>query len=897
MPQFCLSYEATAQDQDGSLPQLNAQAVRDDSIYGTLGELRFDGQQIGDYLDILVDKDGQFLFPIVPVFIAGEAVAQQQSAFLWELSVASLGINIRIDLAAYELFVNDQPVVVAPGDLLYDRKELFIRPELVAEVSGLTIDFDSLSMVLDVKTTRPWPRVLREAREMRWRRMGYVVPHGPQPLPLENPYSLYSAALANIHCDYSDTNSQPATFNYTVQAVSEALFMTNNITLSGTKDNELSSAHITSGRTNPQGGVFGLDPLYAVEFGDVSGLSIPLAGSSGSGVGLKLRAAPLTEPESFDVTVVEGDAPPGWDAELYIDNQIYDYQRIGTDGRYRFEDIPLDYGDNAIRVVLYGPAGETREIDSSQIVGSRLKPGQVNWWAHVGRPGTKVYLPDADTDSDYGVITETLQVDVGVTRNFKLGLNYGHLLRSRAVADTDEDESEYQLRDYFGIKLQPTFQGFSLSGEVTFQEDGAKAYALRGSVPLFGTSIGMSYEFYDEDFQNSLSALESSQKLKFKASVRGSLPLNLIGQGLGNISWHWDRQQDCDGAYDDSQELVYAHRINPLALSHRFTRQLAYDSSGQQTSHYDTYRGLFSYRNGLFSARGDLNYDLYPQRRFSNAALSSSYAFHDRTVATAGLSYAASGTIAYSASVSRLFKDFSLSLSGGYSDGSSSIGLGLEFGFGHVSGYSTIHAPRMALDSGIALLNIRSEGAIKEADLPLNNIRAVINKHRTDEETDAKGQLVLPNLDTLHPAVIAVERQTLPDPFLVTDVPEVMFWPRAGQVVPVDLHLQEASFVSGEVAVITAKKLKIPVRQLRIQLLNPDGLVVAETISLGDGFYQFETAYAGSWSVRLAPEQPGLKKPLTTTPLAFEIEPGVLDLTGINLLFHAGNAAEKNTGL
>ena len=883
----------------------------DDSCYGTLGELRFDGQKIGDYLDVLVDANGLFLFPIVPVFIAGEGAAQQQSAYLWELSVGSLGINIRIDLAAYELFVNDQPVTVLPGDMLYDMDELFIRPGLVEEVVGLSIDFDPTSMVLDVKTARPWPRVLREAREMRWRRMGYVSPQGPQPLPLEKPYSLYGAALANIHFDYSDTNSQSSTFNYTAQAVSEALFMTNNITLSGTKEKGLSSAHITSGRRNPRGGVFGVDSLYEVEFGDVSGLSIPLTGSSGSGVGLKLRAAPLTEPDNFDVTVVEGDAPPGWDAELYLDNQIYDYLRIGTDGRYRFENIPLDYGSNAIRVVLYGPAGETREIDSSQIVGSRLKPGQVNWRAHVGRPGTKVYQPDTETDSDYGVMTESIQADVGVTRNFKLGLNYGHLLRTAPESEEDNDgseyqlldydeseyqlldydETEYQLRDYFGVRLQPTFQGFSLSGEVTFQEDGAKAYALRGAFPVLGTSIGFGYESYDDDFQSSLSATESSQNLKSKASVRGSLPLNFLYYGLGNISWHWDREQKCDGAYDDFQELVYAHRITPLSLSHRITRTVSYDSSGQQNSDSDTYRGLFSYRNGLFAARGDLNYDLYPESRFLDATVTSTYTFRERTVVTAGLSYAASGTIGYTASVSRLFRDFSLSLNGGYSDGNSSIGIGLDFGFGHVPGYGMIHAPQMALDSGIALLDIRPEGALKEADMPLNNIRAVINKRRNDEETDENGILVLQNIDTLHPAIIAVERRTLPDPFLVTNVPEVVFWAREGQVIPVDLQLYEATFVSGEVSLLTKDKQKIPCRQLRVQLLNMDGLVLAETITLGDGFYQFDTAYPGSWSVRLAPEQSGLIPPLTSVMVDFAIQPEELEVDGINLVFHMADDA------
>ncbi|MBN2644310.1 MAG: hypothetical protein JXR59_02430 [Desulfuromonadaceae bacterium] len=864
-------------------PQLHASARSDGSAYASLGELYFDGRQVGDYLDILIDTDGCFLFPLVPVVQAGEGAAQRTGVYQWEIEVASLGVSLSIDLEQYRLQAGDKTVELQPGDLRLWQEALFVRPELVAERLGLAITFIDSSMILDVKTLRPWPRTLREAREMRWRRLRVVAAEGPQAEPLDKPYSLTGATLANVQLNYSASSEGTADYSYTVQGVTEALFLTNRFTLSGSQGKRLGSLRFETGRANPNGGVFGIDPLYEVRLGDVSGLSLPLAGGAGQGIGLSLRAAPLTEPDSFDVTLIEGDAQPGWDAELYIGGQIYDFMRVGDDGRYRFENVPLDFGTNSLKVVLYGPLGQHREIDNTQIVGSRLRPGEVNWWAHATRSGTKIYQPEDTADNDSGVYTGTFLADIGVTRNFKLGLSYGHLLRTAPADEGDTKEVDYQPRDYVGLKLQPTFRSFSLSGETTFQDDGAMAYALRGSLPLGRLTLSVGYEYFDENFLTS-SAAGGTSMIKARTRLRGGLPVKIGGFDGGSLSLGWDRTDDYDGSRDEEYEWNYRHRLMALALSHRVSRHVAFDSGGKETARRDDYRGLYSYRHGLFEARGELNYDLYPGRGFVNAALSSSYQFHNRTIASCGMNYNASGTTSYSASLSRLFKAFSLSLSGSYTQGETRLGVNVEFGIGHAPGYGVVNDARLNLDGGMALLALDMDSAAGE-DLPLDNVRATVNKRRIEERTDEKGQLLLMKLDTRNPTRLAVDPSTLPDPFLVTDAPEVVFWPREGQVIPVRLTLLDAVFVSGNLNLIEPRGGKMPVQRLRVQLLNADGLVVAETISLDDGFYQFETAHAGAWSVRLAPEQPGLRVPLTSKAVHFAVAPGELDVTGIDLTF------------
>ena len=71
----------------------------------------------------------------------------------------------------------------------------------------------------------------------------------------------------------------------------------------------------------------------------------------------------------FDRTVIEGNSLPGYEAELYRNNVLLDFQVVGDDGRFSFTDVPLQIGRNEIVVVQYGPQGQRREETFSFFVG------------------------------------------------------------------------------------------------------------------------------------------------------------------------------------------------------------------------------------------------------------------------------------------------------------------------------------------------------------------------------------------------------------------------------------------------------------------------------------------------------------------------------------------------
>jgi outer membrane usher protein FimD/PapC len=148
----------------------------------------------------------------------------------------------------------------------------------------------------------------------------------------------------------------------------------------------------------------------------VTASSTALVGSS-SGRGIALSAYPLDRPDSFERTTIDGNAPPGWDVELFRGNELLAFSQVDAEGRYEFPDVPLLFGDNALRVVLHGADGQMREITRVFRVGAGMaNPGVAYWRVFAGERNTR--LLDsllAETEVQYpagGVYTA--EADVGI---------------------------------------------------------------------------------------------------------------------------------------------------------------------------------------------------------------------------------------------------------------------------------------------------------------------------------------------------------------------------------------------------------------------------------------------------------------------------------------------------
>ena len=165
--------------------------------------------------------------------------------------------------------------------------------------------------------------------------------------------------------------------------VSELAYNTGTLFFRGDQD-ELEDARLRMGQESPKGGAWGIPGLTLGYLGDVNGAAVPLVGTL-SGRGGVLSNYPLDRPDQFDQTTIEGDAPAGWEVELYRESTLLTFSKVGPDGRYRFEDIPLLFGRNDFRVVFIGPEGQIREESRNFTVGNAItRQGELHWRAFAG---------------------------------------------------------------------------------------------------------------------------------------------------------------------------------------------------------------------------------------------------------------------------------------------------------------------------------------------------------------------------------------------------------------------------------------------------------------------------------------------------------------------------------
>lgn len=76
-------------------------------------------------------------------------------------------------------------------------------------------------------------------------------------------------------------------------------------------------------------------------------------------VGIQLTNTPTTYRRSFGTYTISDITDPNWVVELYVNNVLVDYMKADASGFYKFE-VPLVYGNSAVKLKFYGPWGEER---------------------------------------------------------------------------------------------------------------------------------------------------------------------------------------------------------------------------------------------------------------------------------------------------------------------------------------------------------------------------------------------------------------------------------------------------------------------------------------------------------------------------------------------------------
>ena len=131
--------------------------------------------------------------------------------------------------------------------------------------------------------------------------------------------------------------------------------------------------------------------------------------------GFTLSNAPFIRPSLFGDIGFDGALGPGWEIEAYRGGRLIALDSADATGRFSF-DLPVEYGENAMDFVAYGPFGEVRRFNRNyRVSGDVIQNRKIEYGLAAGACRTEACQASANLDLRYG-LTSRWTVRGGVDR-------------------------------------------------------------------------------------------------------------------------------------------------------------------------------------------------------------------------------------------------------------------------------------------------------------------------------------------------------------------------------------------------------------------------------------------------------------------------------------------------
>lgn len=726
--------------------------------------------------------------------------------------------------------------------------DLYIHVDLLERWFPWHLSFDPSRLVLAIDSTEPLPIERNLARERRWRRhdsRGNQGEEGGDYPTAEVPYRWSDWPFADFtiegrsHWDEAG-REQTSDGRYKLVATGDLMKMNAQVAITGTDREAVSDAVATFGRRDPQSRLLG--PLGAREyqFGRLGIPRDPLVGENTVGDGVTVSNYPLDRPEEYDNIDFRGELPIGWDAELYRNGQLVAFQSGEQTSRYDFTGIPLQYGLNEYRIVLYGPQGQVRERTVRRLIG----PGMV-------QPGQQHYRVTAlEEDEDFAGGPDPTgrykaEYELGLTDNLSLGAG----LQRLELADGVHDYGRFDARAA-GPGFFVTIAGAQESDDDP--DDGQATYGLLSTdLGFFDLTLETARfrQFESErTLDSSLGLLERRSRVRIDTYGRPTGSWSLaVGGEIGRERWSGGERLDgslqlsVTGAGWSVTDTIEGRQtelpdVEPV--------QAAYNSL------------LLSGRTGDVSLRGRLRHALRPRQQLEEVGLSADWFISRRLTTRLGLNrQVAQDITSVQAGLSRRFESLSLGTALEYADNGNvtarvTLSTGLMRDPSHANWLASAH-PRTASGAIVArvFLDENANGQRDPGEGPIPGARVGVRGTGVSGTTDHTGNVVLTDLPIDRQIKLHLGTDSLSDPFLMTQHDGRSLTLRPGRTAEVELAVAPAGSFEGHVYELRGTEPR-PATGIRVRLMNLDGQLLEQTQTGYDGYYYFENLPPGYYRVR-----------------------------------------------
>ncbi len=585
-------------------------------------------------------------------------------------------------------------------------------------------------------------------------------------------------------------------------------------------------------------------PLFAgahgYRLGDIYQASSNLVSNSNTGRGFSIDRYPSGRSGHLGVATIAGDAPPGWEVELYRNGALIEFGTVGLDGRYFFPDQEIPFGENVFIARLFGPQGQTRE-DRQTIWGggSDLANGDYDFSiSHIdfdqyfldGRPDNVDALPASyATNFAYSrAFSDKLQVGAAYTR---AGLG------SRARDGTFTDDN------YLSVFGSRNVGPGVFVGEVAQQFGAGQAWHLEYLTAYKGHQVTIAHRAFN-NYASPATILQDKLDSLNEVSVFGNFGVDADHAYTLSLR----HRNLAEGSTDWRLFNRLSMRLGRLSLTNDLDFRLG-SGSNTTTGHLK----LASRINGV-SVRGQLDYLLTASQPLRQISASMNWELTPRINNNLTISKRLADDMSMFVSnlLSVRIRDYDMTFSVNSDfEGDWSVGAGFSIAFGYDR-----HTKSMITDIG-GLANTGRATMNLFVDEDNDGIRdpheePVAWASYRDQETvpEFPGVLPLTALPSSRAVQFDMQHLKVDDPFLMPRAQMYELHTHAGSDVSFDVALVMTGDIEG-VVVAGATGAGQAARGVTVTLHDAEGREVARTRSEFDGFYSFTGVPSGDYEVRV----------------------------------------------
>lgn len=799
--------------------------------------------------------------------------------------------TLSLNLRALEGVVGDKTTLLSPGQFVAYQDDIFVRTDALEVILPIAVKVDLRDQAIIITPLEKLPFQARLEREAERQRLASRSGRSQkEAIPLDPaPWSALSMPIGDVELRAVTDDTFGKRLELEMRAAADFAFLTARGFLEATSRDGVTGVRLELGRRDPAARLLG--PLRATQFalGDIATLSQAVGLRSVAGRGLFISNAPLDETSVFDRIDLRGPLPDGYEVELYRNNVLIGASASAVNGQYEFLQVPLDFGANVLRLVFYGPQGQTREEVRRFTVGSgRLAAGDLVYdlgLVQKDRPLIPVRPPLYLANASEG--------------QWRAAGNFAYGLSNRITVAGGLALAWNRLGNVPGIGgnlgLRSELAGLPYRLDVALQQGGATALRAAAATRVGAFGIALSHSEYRRGFIDEVQAFDDAPLHRATSlDINGALPLGSAGLPfIGRLA----RLAYADGRVIETASLRTSLRLGNALLS----PALEYNATSgplATSSHLAANFDLALFAGSRTRIRASTTLDLSMGPSVSQVSAQVDRSLSERNTARLFASHSFSARQSQiGGSFSHRFDRASLALdaSTSFPNRAHYIGLRLSAGFlqNPFSRQMQLAMPGISTGGLLAIRTYRDENAngIEDAgDTPVAGI-GVLAAGKT-YETGHDGVALVTALGDGVRANYGIDEATLPDIALAPVRTGGAFVARPGRIQRADLGIVALSDIEGQAVFAGSSSLK-GVSGLQLVLTDANGTAIARTRSQTGGSFLFERIPPGRYTLAIAEDQAERLGIELLTPVLIDVS-GKSDQIRVDLHVHQSRPASAS---